>query len=325
MLDFSIFDLLFILISFCASVVCTYFLYPRLKRAGMIGKDINKPSRPEVAEMGGIAIVAGITAGLLTLIAAHTFFGFDGYNLVFILAALITAHSVAFIGLVDDLIDIPQKIKAFVPLVAAIPLIVVKAAGSTEIVFPLIGAIDFGILYVIVLIPLAIAVCSNLTNMLAGFNGMESGMGAVMFFFLSILALLHGKQEMFAISASAFGALLGFLIFNKYPSKIFPGDVGNLTIGAVVATAVIIGNFESAGIILMIPYVLEFIVKAKNRFPSSGWWGQYKDGKLYSPEKPVGLGQIVMKLFNGISEPNLALFFIAFEAVFGITILIMFH
>jgi UDP-N-acetylglucosamine--dolichyl-phosphate N-acetylglucosaminephosphotransferase len=306
-----------ILVSFIVTYVFTYMLIPRLKRFNLTGKDINKPDTPEVAEMGGIAIVAGFTAGVLIAVFMNTFLGFS-FNLVYILAALITIHSIAFIGIVDDLLDIPQWFKAFLPLVAAVPLIAVKAAGSTELAIPFLGTVNLGILYIFILIPIGIAVASNLTNMLAGFNGMESGMGMVIFAAMAIIALSVKSPEMLVLFIPMLGALAAFFLFNRYPAKVFPGDVGNLTIGAVLASGVIIGNIESAGAILMVPYVVDFFLKLYNRFPSRNWWGVYKNGKLYPVENKVrGFAQLVMKKANGISEQNLSLFFIALEGVFA--------
>ena len=122
------------------------------------------------------------------------------------------------------------------------------------------------------LIPVGVAVASNLTNMLAGFNGLEAGMGIVVFGAMTILAVAHGSTDMALISISMMAALAAFMVFNKNPSSVFPGDVGNLTIGAALAAAVIIGNFDTAGAILMIPYVIDFFIKAYNRFPLSKWW-----------------------------------------------------
>ncbi len=315
---------LIFLISAIVSLALTGLLIPRLRKVGMTGNDVNKPGRPEVAEMGGLGMVAGVTAGMLLSIFIQTFFGL-AFDLTFILAAIITILLVGMIGFVDDLIDIPQKWKALLPLFAAIPLVVVKAAGSTAMTIPFIGTLNLGLIYIIVLIPLGIAVASNLTNMLAGFNGMEAGMGAVMFLTLSILALRSGDNDMLIISLSMLGALLGFLWFNVYPAKVFPGDVGNLVIGGALAAAVIIGNLETAGAILVIPYVIDFFIKAANRFPSSKWWGEYRDGKLYPVEGKVrGFCQLVMRTFNGISERRLALFFIGLEAVFALIVLLLY-
>ena len=59
------------------------------------------------------------------------------------------------------------------------------------------------------------------------------------------------------------GALLATSYYNWYPAKILVGDVGTLTIGAIIASAVIIGNYEAAGVILMIPYMVDFLIKAR--------------------------------------------------------------
>jgi UDP-N-acetylglucosamine--dolichyl-phosphate N-acetylglucosaminephosphotransferase len=313
-----------LIFSYLITYVLLYFLIPRLKRAGMIGKDINKPDRPEVAEMGGIGIVAGLTAGVLLAVFMNTFMGFQ-FNLLYVLAALITIHSVAFIGMVDDLIDIPQKIKALLPIFAAVPLIAISAAGSTALTLPFIGQIQFGLLYLFILVPIGVAVASNLTNMLAGFNGMEAGMGIVVFVAASILAIMHGNMEMLVLFVPMLGALLAFFPFNKYPAKVFPGDVGNLSIGAVLASGVIIGNFETAGALLLLPYVADFFIKMANKFPSRLWWGEYRDGKLYPVEGEVrGLAQLIMKIKNGVSERDLVWIFITIEAIVAAVTLFLF-
>ena len=311
-----------LLVSFLVSYILTRFLVPRLKRFGITGNDINKPGRPEIAEMGGIAIVAGFCAAILLAIFFNTFNGLD-FNLVFVLAAIISILSIAFMGAVDDLLDIPQWLKALLPLFAAMPLVAVKAAGSTAMFVPFVGPVDFGLFYILVLIPVGVAVASNLTNMLAGFNGIEAGMAIIIFTALSLLGISHGSTEMALISLAMLGALLAFLRFNWYPAKVFPGDVGNLTIGAVVAAAVIIGNLETAGAILMVPYVADFFIKAYRRFPKS--FGVYRSGKLYAPHDGIrGFGHLVMKMANGISEKSLTLFFIGLEAVFAVIVLALF-
>ncbi|MEM2909355.1 MAG: hypothetical protein QXT05_02720 [Candidatus Bilamarchaeaceae archaeon] len=316
--------ILIILFSFFVTFVFSVILIPRLKRFGITGKDVNKPDKPDVAEMGGIAIIAGFTAGVLLAIIFNTFFGFQ-FQLVPVLAGILTIHSLAFIGIVDDLLDVPQYIKAFLPLFAAIPLVALRATGSTTMTFPLFGVVDFGMFYIVVLVPIGIAVASNLTNMLAGFNGVEAGMGIVMLFAASLLAAIHGEREALLLFLPYLGALLAFLHFNWYPSKVFPGDVGNLTIGATLAAGVIIGNMEAAGALLLLPHVVDFFIKAYNRFPSSKWWGDYRNGRLYPLEGRVnGFAQLIMKLFNGISERNLVLFFIGLEIIVAIIVLLLY-
>lgn len=310
------------LLAFAVTYALTGIIIPRLKREGITGEDENKPDRPAVAEMGGFSIVAGLTVGMLAAIFMNTFFGF-GFNLVYVLAGLITIHMISFIGIVDDLLRVPQWLKAFLPLGAAIPLVAVSAAGSTALGIPFIGAVDFGMLYVILLIPLGVAVASNLSNMFAGYNGMEAGMGSVVFLTVFLIAFSNGAPEMSLIAISMLGALLAFLPFNWYPAKVFPGDVGNLTIGATLAVAVIIGNFETAGALLMVPYVIDFFIKAKNRLPHT--YSDMRDGKLHPKGGQVkGFVHVAMKLFGGMRERDLVVFFIAVEGVFAIILLLLY-
>ena len=161
--------------------------------------------------------------------------------------------------------------------------------------------------------------------MLAGFNGLEVGMGIAAIGSLAFIAYTIDATTSLVLLLAMLGALLAALYYNWYPARILIGDVGTLMIGAVIATAVILGNFESAGFIVIIPYFLDLLIKAANGFPSKGWWGSYKDGKLYcSNSTPVSLCQWIMKLTGGITERNLVLSLIGIEAVFGLIAIIMF-
>jgi UDP-N-acetylglucosamine--dolichyl-phosphate N-acetylglucosaminephosphotransferase len=289
----------------------------RLKKAGIVGKNMNSEKQEEVAEMGGLVIVAGFGAGIFTVIAVKTFFNiFPSVDLISILIALSTILIVVLIGIFDDLISMPQQVKAFMPLFAALPLIIIKE-GSTFMRIPFLGNINFGLLYTLVLIPLEVTIAANAVNMLAGFNGLEVGMGIIAVGSLAIVACLLGKITVLVILLAALGALLATLYYNWYPAKILVGDVGTLSIGAIIAAVVIMGNFEIAGAILLIPYIIDFLIKAKNHFPYS--FGIYRDGKLYCPDNgPVGLGQLIMKVCGGISERNLVLVLMGIEFMFGV-------
>ncbi|HBY56691.1 MAG TPA: hypothetical protein DEG96_02330 [Candidatus Atribacteria bacterium] len=132
-----------------------------------------------------------------------------------------------------------------------------------------------------------------------------------------------GQTASLIILMTILGALVAALYYNWYQAKILIGDVGILIIGAVIASAVIVGNYETAGAIIIIPYVVDFLIKAKNRFPYS--FGVYRDGKLYCPEGgPVGLAQLVMKVCGGISESNLVLVLMGIEAVFGVIAILVY-
>jgi len=294
-----------------------------LKKAGIVGKNMHSEIQEEVAEMGGLVIIAGFGAGIFTIIAAKTFFDiFPSIDLISVLVALSSILIVVLIGIFDDLVSMPQQVKAFMPIFAALPLIVIEG-GSTFIRLPFLGNVNFGLLYTLIIIPAEITIAANAVNMLAGFNGLEVGMGIIVVGSLAIISYLLGKMTILVILLAALGALLAALYYNWYPAKILVGDVGTLSIGAIIAAAVIMGNFEIAGAILLIPYIIDFLIKAKNYFPYS--FGVYREGKLYCPEGgPVGLGQLVMKVCGGISERNLVLVLMGIEAVCGVVAILLY-
>jgi UDP-N-acetylglucosamine--dolichyl-phosphate N-acetylglucosaminephosphotransferase len=318
--------IIFLFISFIAAYLALPLMLPRLKRNGISGKDLNKPGQPEVAEMGGLGIILGFGAGIIVVVFLVSFSSLlPNVDLQSILAVFCTVLIAAIIGILDDLIDIKQWVKALAPVFAALPLMALKVGDSVMNV-PLLGAINFGILYSLAMVPVGVTAAANAVNMLAGFNGVEAGMGLLGMGALAVIAFLHTETTALLILLSAIGALIAFLRYNWFPAKVFIGDVGTLTIGAVIASAAIVGNFETAGIIVMLPYILEFFVKAKNGFPSQGWYGINRDGKLFCPSAGFkGVGQLIMKLTGGIREYNLTLVLMGIEAVCGIAAVLVFR
>ena len=320
-------QIVLVFLIFVISFATTFFIFPavipHLKRAKIVGKDMHKPHQPEVAEMGGLVTVAGISSGIITIITIATFFsGLFSVDLIQILAAFSVVLIMTLIGIVDDLISIRQIPKALMPLLASLPLVAIKV-GHTLMKIPLIGGVDFGILYPLVLVPIGITGAANVFNMLAGFNGLEIGLSIVAMGSLAIVAHSVGATTSFLLLLATLGALIATLRYNWYPAKVFIGDTATLSLGAVVASAVILGNFEVAGIIIIIPYALDFLLKAIHRFPKT--WGIYKNGKLYCPgSRPIGLAQLVMKLCGGITERNLVLTFMGIEAIFGTIAILMY-
>ena len=315
------------MVAFATSFASVLVMLPLLHRAGVVGPDVHKPDKPKIPEMGGLAIVAGFGAGILVAIAMKTFWP-DSFSidLTALLAVLCTVLLTTLIGIADDLFGVRQWLKALLPIIASLPLVSIRAGVSTMRI-PLIGQVDFGPFYALVLVPLGITGAANAVNMLAGFNGLEVGMGLVAMGALAVIAGdLHAVTSLVLLLAGI-GALLGVIYFNWYPARVFVGDVGTLSIGAIIASAVIVGNFEWAGVVVIIPYALDFLLKAAHGFPSQGWWGELReDGKLHCPgDDPVGLGQLIMKLTGGIHERTLVLTLIGIEALCGLMAVLLYR
>lgn len=276
-------------------------LINKLERANIIGKDIHKTAKPIVAEMGGIGILFGFIIGIFAGIYLHPVLTFP------LTVVLLVILLVGIIGMVDDLLTLSSKEKFILLFLAGIPLIWIAPP-------------NVGLLYII-LIPIAVSIVANLTNMLAGLNGIESGLGVIAMTSLTISCIILGKYDVAIISMSMLGALIAFLLYNKYPSRVFPGDTGTLIIGATIAAIAFIGRMKLIAFIVLIPNILD----ASMKFYSAGVMERQQhrptevneEGKLIIPDQ--GFKSLIrLVLRKPISEKEAVRIIWGIGIVFGI-------
>jgi len=293
----------------------------------MVGIDQQKKKKIFVAEMGGPIILFGFLSGAFIFLWADVFI-YHHNNTAKILAVITTAIISALIGMLDDLTTLskkrvgdktPKRIglkqwqKPLLTLPVAIPLMAIMA-GTPTINIPVVGAINLGILYPLIIIPLGVVGATNAFNMLAGLNGLEAGMGSVLLSALGIYALLIGETTAGILSLIFVMSLIAFLHYNWYPSKIFPGDSLTYLTGAMVASVAIIGNFEKFAVFCFIPWIIEFFIKARHKFKKQSYGQIKKDGTLKSPgNKIYSLTHVPMKF--GLKENQVVLTLIIFEVI----------
>jgi len=319
------------LVAFFTTLIFTPILIKYLQRVGIVGIDQHKKNKPVIASSGGICVASGILTGLLTFIGIETFVTGFSPGVVDLLAIISSILIVTLVGIFDDLnvvrkkvvrrgvkeirIGLPQLMKPLLTLPAAIPLMVVNA-GSSNIALPLVGLVDVGILYPLLLIPIGVIGASNAINILGGFNGLEAGMGLSYMLGLGIFALLTNNQVavLFLLVATA---LLGFIKFNWYPAKILPGDSLTYLLGAVLASGVIIGNMEKLAIVLMIPFFVELILKMRSGFKATSLGRLTEDGKIENiyGKRVYSLTHVVMN-FGRFTEKQITLIFVSVETLF---------
>ena len=269
-------------IAFLATFLITPKVIKHARERNFAGRDVHKYKRVFVAELGGISIVLGFIFGVSAFIASFTFLGMQA-EFVSTLAAAMVVLIVFIIGMIDDLFWIKRRSKIIMPLFAAVPLMAIKA-GNTAMSLPYFGTVDFGWLYILLLIPFAITGVANAMNMIGGNNGSEAGLGALIIGTLLIIALDANAIPAAALLVSMLGALLAFLYFNWSPARIFMGDSGTLQIGAVIASAVIIGNMQKFGVLLLFWYFVNLVQFA---------WGLIIKAKLVKFSKPLKSGRLV--------------------------------
>ena len=86
---------------------------------------------------------------------------------------------------------------------------------------------------------------ANGFNMIAGYNGLETGMGAIILFTMGYIAWFTRTGWVAVVALCMFSSLVAFYLFNKYPARIFPGDTLTYSVGALIACVAIAGNMES--------------------------------------------------------------------------------
>ncbi|MBI2084148.1 MAG: hypothetical protein HYT70_00840 [Candidatus Aenigmarchaeota archaeon] len=325
-----------VLVSFFVTWFLTPFLINYFKNVGIVGIDQHKKDKPILPSSGGISVAIGILCGLLTFVGLETFlFGISG-DILSLLAITSSILIVTLVGLFDDLnvaskrvivkdmkeirIGLPQWAKPLLTLPAAIPLMVISA-GNSHINLPLIGLIDVGILYPLVLIPIGIVGASNAVNMLGGFNGVEAGMGIFYMLGLGMFALLtHNDIAVLFFIATA--ALLAFIRFNWYPARILPGDSMTYLLGSVLAAGVIVGNMERFGIILMLPFLVEFVLKLRSGFKATSLGKLRKDGAIENiyGSKIYSLTHIVMNI-GRFGERSITVILVSLEILLVLIVL----
>jgi len=285
-------------ISFIVSVFSTKFVIIKLKERGMMAPDVNKPEKPLIPTPGGSSIVMGFIAGLLyILLQFNRLIPISRIIIETTYSVLLSSLLLAFLGLIDDFLSLSQKIRAFLPIFASIPLIL-SSVGHSTLRIPFMGNIDFGIWYYIIIIPFTLTISSNAFNMLEGLNGLATGMGIIMSTTLAIVGIIEGN--IFSnigtlFSLSLLGSLIGFFLYNKYPSKVFIGNIGTYFIGATIGSIGITGFMLSSLFFLYIPYAVEFFLKARTKFKGV-CFGKVDSGYLIWDESPQSLTHIVMKM-----------------------------
>ncbi len=242
--------------SFVVAIVALPPLIRKMKEGNMVGYDVNKPEKPQVAELGGIAAVFAFSISLSLMVGAIKLMN-DLYEPPF-LAAISVFFIASMIGLIDDVSKISQRMKAVTLVFASLPLMLVHF-GSEHIVFPFDIIIDVPYYaYWLVLVPIGITGGGNAINMSAGYNGLESGQIVVISaFLLLIVAVGNPMSYALPIFASLLGCSLALYYFNRYPARVFVGDIGTLGMGAALAAGVIIGDIEFFGAICLLPAFYE--------------------------------------------------------------------
>lgn len=240
-----------LLLTFAIAVVISFIIIPILRRlkVGQMEREDGPEShlkKQGTPTMGGIIIMISIA---IVSIGAYLYYIKKGEvqtakNLVPI---VLLTMGFGIVGFIDDFIKLILKnTKGLKPsfkmlgllfISVAYVLYLIKGVGmTTETYIPVLK--QFVEIPIYAYIPFAVLVLlatTNAVNLTDGIDGLSSSVCTIIITCLAIIATILGVKEIVTICAIAIGAVLGFLMFNLHPAKVFMGDTGSLFLGGLIS------------------------------------------------------------------------------------------
>ena len=230
-----------LLLSFAITIVLGFIIVPILKKlkVGQIERDDGPEShlkKQGTPTMGGIIIMLGI--GIVTIAAYIYYRTVDielARNLLPILGLTIGFGAIGFIDDFKKLVlkntkGLKPSLKMLGLLIISVVYIIYLIKGlnlGTDTYIPIYAYIPFAILVILA--------TTNAVNLTDGIDGLSSSVCTIIITCLTIIATTLGVKEIVIFGAIVIGAVLGFLMFNIHPAKVFMGDTGSLFLGGVIS------------------------------------------------------------------------------------------
>ncbi|GLY10576.1 phospho-N-acetylmuramoyl-pentapeptide-transferase [Bacillus badius] len=211
--------------------------------------------------MGGIVFLLAIIITTLFMTQIYADIGTET------LLLLLVTVGFGLLGFLDDFIKVvmkrnlgltsKQKLAGQIVISVLFYIIYAKNNLSTELTIPLTDlSFDIGILYAAFVLFWLVGF-SNAVNLTDGLDGLVSGTSAIAFGAFAVLAWNQGLDETAIFSFAVVGAVLGFLVFNANPAKVFMGDTGSLALGGAIAAISILTKFEFLLLVIGAVFVAE--------------------------------------------------------------------
>ncbi|GFN30392.1 phospho-N-acetylmuramoyl-pentapeptide-transferase [Paenibacillus xylaniclasticus] len=250
--------------SFLLAVLLGPLFIPLLRRM-KFGQQVRTDGPQSHLKKQGTPTMGGIIIMLALLIAFLKFSDKTEEFWVLLVASL----GFGIVGFLDDYIKIvfkrslgltaKQKLAGQLLFSVVVCVLLHRMGHSTEIGLPGTDfSIDMGWFYYVFVVIIMFAT-SNSVNFTDGLDGLLAGTSAIAFGAFTILAMHVNEYESAVFSAAMIGAVLGFLVFNAHPAKVFMGDAGSLGIGGGLAAVAMLTKMELILIVVGGVFVFEML------------------------------------------------------------------
>ncbi|MEC1688966.1 phospho-N-acetylmuramoyl-pentapeptide-transferase [Bacillus mojavensis] len=255
-----------ILMGFLISVLLSPILIPFLRRL-KFGQSIREEGpkshqkKSGTPTMGGVMIILSIIVTTIVMTQKFSEISPEMFLLLFVTIGY------GLLGFLDDYIKVVMKrnlgLTSKQKLIGQIIIAIVFYAVyhyynfATDIRIPGTGlSFDLGWAYFILVLFMLVG-GSNAVNLTDGLDGLLSGTAAIAFGAFAILAWNQSQYDVAIFSVAVVGAVLGFLVFNAHPAKVFMGDTGSLALGGAIVTIAILTKLEILLVIIGGVFVIE--------------------------------------------------------------------
>lgn len=284
-MQFSVPITVTLLFSMGLSLMAAPWFIRKMNEKGQTVRDYYKSGDVRLANNGGILTLFAVFIAIIAVPIVFRLlvkFEMDEFPREFTAldtAMLMVVLLYAFYGVLDDYLDVGRFSKILIPLMFAYPLVLAMSGWMPWV--PIVGEISLDSFNIhvsgvgtltgsmvlrYVIIPVYIMVVANLKNMHAGFNGLQSGTALIIISFILLKSWLDDNLDsMFTLAAIA-GAQVAFFWYNKYPSKMLEGNIGSLAVGAAIGAALVIQHYLFAGIVMLMPHIINFLMYVYWRF-----------------------------------------------------------
>ena len=198
-----------------------------------------------------IARIGGVSIYVAFLLCMAYFMKTD----ITINGILIGGSIMFFGGLVDDMVNLPPKVKLLIEVLAAIVLMVVGKVSLDIIRLPFGITIDMGLISFLVTFVWIIGI-TNAVNLIDGLDGLSGGICTIILIVIACLSTIEGRMDIQVMALILAGSTLGFLLFNWHPASIFMGDCGALFLGFIISAISLLGFKSSTIMTLALPILL---------------------------------------------------------------------
>lgn len=253
-------------LAFIITVVLSPIFIPFLRRL-KFGQSIREEGpkshqkKSGTPTMGGLMILLSLS--ITTWIMSDIFFERTAHTYMLLFVTV----GYGLLGFIDDFIKVVMKrnlgLTSKQKLVGQLLIALVfyfffqRYSMSTVVSIPGTDvSIDLGVAYVLLIIFMLVG-GSNAVNLTDGLDGLLAGTAAIAFGAYAVLAWNQGQYDVAIFSVAVVGAVLGFLVFNAHPAKVFMGDTGSLALGGAIVAIAILTKLEILLVIIGGVFVIE--------------------------------------------------------------------